>query len=83
MGKGIEGLAYGPKAEIKIDSVLKCVIKNFAQMARLRDGHNVNKRILTVTTLLETERAGDAIAYLDGEGQLAWKASGSLQQAFE
>ena len=83
MGKGIEGLAYGPKAEIKIDLVLKCVINNFAQMARLRNGHNVNKRVLTVTTLLETERAGDAIAYLDGEGQLAWKASGSLQQAFE
>jgi hypothetical protein len=83
MGKGIEGFGNGQKPKVKIDDVLKFVFKNFFKMARTRNGHNVSRRIPTITTLLLQERHGDAVAYIDSEGQLAWKASGNLRRSFE
>lgn len=83
MGKGIQGFGNGPKPKIKMDDVLEFVRKNSFKMARARDGYNVSKRVHTITTLLVLERHGDAVAYIDSEGQLAWKAAGNLRRSFE
>jgi hypothetical protein len=83
MGNGIGGVANGNKAKLVLDDILKFVFENLFKMARLRTGHNVSKRIPTITTLLLQECHGEAIAYIDGQGRLAWKASGKMRKAFE
>jgi hypothetical protein len=83
MGGGVDSLAMRRRPEIRTDDVLMTVIKCFCKMARARSGRSLSKRVATISTLLSLESGGDAIAYKDDDGQLAWKASENLRRQFE
>ncbi len=81
-GKGINALGKERRPKIKMDAALEFVFDNFCKMVSARLGCKVNQRLTLIAALRLFELNGEAIAFKDGEGQLAWKAAGDLAEAF-
>ncbi len=60
---------------IRRDDTLKREIDRFWNLSREKFGAAEEKRSFTCSWLLRLERRGDAIAYKNNIGQMAWKAS--------
>jgi hypothetical protein len=79
---GLGGRSKYRKTKIQMDDLLKMVVAQFEQMTKAKFGITSPKLATTITTLLTLETAGEAIAYKDNKGRLAWKASGQLRDSF-
>ncbi len=60
---------------LRLDAVLRAEIDRHWQISRSKHRSAENERLFTCSWLLMLERRGDAIAYINRLGQLAWKAS--------
>jgi hypothetical protein len=83
---GLAGHAEARQSEIQMDDHLRMLANQLFAMAKLRFRRMSNKRVrraAIIQMLLTQEIAGAAIAYKDGEGRLAWKASADLRRSFE
>jgi hypothetical protein len=79
LGDGIDGLANGKEAEIRIDKFLETIYQDvfdIRKVFRLK----VHKRKIVTESLPLQELHGDAIAYTDAEGHLAWKAAPHMRR---
>jgi hypothetical protein len=84
LGKdGIASLASRRRAGIRMDAALKSVTKEYYKMSKALFDSGYSKRAVKIQTLLTLEMNGEAIAYKDDQGCLAWKASGVLRKSFE
>ncbi len=83
MGK--DGIASTPNcpSEIQMDEALDTVAGHFYEMSKRRFKGKLGRRSAVISTLWTLEITGDAIAYRDDQGRLAWKSSGSLKKSFE
>jgi hypothetical protein len=80
---GIASLASHRRAEIRMDALLKNATKEYYKMSKALFGGAYSKRAVKIQTLLTLEMGGEAIAYKDDQGRLAWKASDELRKPFE
>jgi hypothetical protein len=68
--------------EIRTDDVLKHMAQNFYELSKaLMVGDDVSKDVAALAMLQNLEVAGDAIAYRDLDGALAWRASKQLRRS--
>ena len=77
------GKVSNRKTEIILDDLLQGVTPLWGQLAETQLGKKLPKRKTAILTLLVQELAGDAIAYMDEKGRLAWKASDEFRREFE
>ena len=80
---GIASFASRRRAEIRVDAALKNVTKEYYKMSKALFDGGYSKRAVKIYTLLTLEMNGEAVAYKDDQGCLAWKASGDLRKSFE
>jgi hypothetical protein len=82
MGKGIEGIAARRKQKVKMDAVLKTISHGFSGLSNSRFGFGLAGGLTEISTLLMLERQGAAVAEIDRDGKLAWRASNDLKSDF-
>jgi hypothetical protein len=82
--KGIRKFGIFSKPKIRMDETLKSIMEAMMELVELQLGTKLDrrvKRLSMIAGLLAQEMNGQAIAYKDDKGQLAWKASEDLQQS--
>ena len=75
----------GRKPKIRMDEILTSIRDPMIEMAGLRFGTKLGRdatRAGTIAMLLFQEMRGEAVAYKDDKGRLAWKASEKLQRSW-
>ena len=66
---------------IPIDKILTEYADQAFETTRLgRNGVQTARELVSAEMLIELEAAGDAMRFVDAEGQIAWKATPSLRQ---
>jgi hypothetical protein len=66
---------------ILMDQILREVVDRAYEAARLRrNGVHKARELVSAETLVELEASGDAMRYINYQGQIAWKATPSLCQ---
>jgi hypothetical protein len=71
------------KPKLIVDETLKGIQKALTQLVEVEIGCKVPKqmkRMSAIMTLIQQELIGDAVAYKDSKGRIAWKASAKLQR---
>jgi hypothetical protein len=68
------------KPKLLVDAALKGTVKAMTSLVECEIGCKVPKRIIA---LIQHELIGDAVAYKDCKGRLAWKASAELVRDLE
>jgi hypothetical protein len=79
--KGIQKFGILGKPKIRMDETLKSIIKPMIELVEVRRGTRLGRKVRrggVIAVLLIQELEGDAIAYKDERGRLAWKASDNL-----
>ena len=67
--------------KIALDKILLEYADQACEVARLgRNGVHTARDFVSAETLIELEAAGDAMRFVDTNGQIAWKATPSLCQ---
>jgi hypothetical protein len=66
------------KPKLILDETLKGIIRALTQLVEVETGCKVPKRMSTIITLIQQELDGEAVAYKDSKGRLAWKASAEV-----
>jgi len=82
--KGNRGIGIVKKPKIRMDETLEAATEPMVKLLEVQHGTKLDhaaKRLGTISMLLCEEITGDAIAYKDNKGRLAWKASEKLQLA--
>jgi hypothetical protein len=75
-------LGAGKAAGIRMDNTLTEVAGFFRQLGQRQFGSDLDMASTKLAMLHTLEIGGDAIAYKDFDGVLAWKASEQMQQHF-
>ena len=83
MGKDGKASLSNSRSKIQMYDALDTVTRCFYEMGKGRVEGKLSRRSAAITTLLTLEIGGEAIAYQDDQGRLAWKSSGDLRKSFE
>jgi hypothetical protein len=66
--------------QLILDNLLGESVERACEGARLgRTGDFLDRAVLLIEILYEFEAGGDAMRYLDSDGQIAWKATPQLR----